>query len=432
MTTATSSIPVEPAAPALAGRRVRLGSVVASHTAVDFFSFLIIPIMSVLEGRLELAPAQGSLVIGLGALSSGVIQPLVAWVSDRWNTRIPGVLGFLAAVIAIGSIGRVQTYPQLIAVQMIGTAGIGAFHPVAAASVGQLAGRRRSLGVACFFVAGMVGGVAGNAGAPLLHKLIDVSNFGWLILPGVVVVAAFGLAVMGIPHRAAHAQSDHAALGADERRLRWFAVGVLYAGNALRFIVNQALIQLVIRWSEQATLTSQGAAALDEGLRDKSALLNGPSQAAMQIGMATGGLVLGALLRPRHEKRAMVVLPLLGVAAITAFPLSLGLSERFGSHAATVASGLVLAALSGIGFGALVPVSISMAQRLLPHRTSLASGLMMGGAWALAAIGAPLGQLLINAYGLEPAFWRVAGLLLATSLIALLLPGRLIRELSAH
>ena len=40
------------------------------------------------------------------------------------------------------------------------------------------------------------------------------------------------------------------ALSERERASRWGAVGLLYAGNVLRFIANMALIQLVIRWSE--------------------------------------------------------------------------------------------------------------------------------------------------------------------------------------
>jgi len=415
MTIATTHAGPEPQRPMLAVERARLGGVIGAHTVVDFFSFMVIPLLSVLEGRLALTQVQGSVVIGLGALSSGLIQPLVALVSDRWNTRVPGVLGFLAAVVAIGSLGRVQSFEQLIAVQVIGTAGIGAFHPVAAASVGQLAGRRRSLGVACFFVAGMLGGVLGNTGAPLLHAGIGLDRFAVLIIPGVAVVALFAAAVMGVPHRVEGASETHRSLDAAARRVRWFAVGVLYAGNAVRFTVNQALIQLVIRWSERAVLNREGAGALDESLRAQASMLNGPAQASMQVGMALGGLALGAVLAPRSEKRALVLIPLL-----------------LGSHGVTVAAGLVLAGISGVGFGALVPVSISMAQRLLPHRTSLASGLMMGGAWSIAAVGAPMGQGMIGVFGLGPAFGWIAGLLLSTSVIALLLPGRVIRELSAH
>jgi len=428
MTIATTHAGPEPQRPMLAVERARLGGVIGAHTVVDFFSFMVIPLLSVLEGRLALTQVQGSVVIGLGALSSGLIQPLVALVSDRWNTRVPGVLGFLAAVVAIGSLGRVQSFEQLIAVQVIGTAGIGAFHPVAAASVGQLAGRRRSLGVACFFVAGMLGGVLGNTGAPLLHAGIGLDRFAVLIIPGVAVVALFAAAVMGVPHRVEGASETHRSLDAAARRVRWFAVGVLYAGNAVRFTVNQALIQLVIRWSERAVLNREGAGALDESLRAQASMLNGPAQASMQVGMALGGLALGAVLAPRSEKRALVLIPLLGVASVALFPLTLAL----GSHGVTVAAGLVLAGISGVGFGALVPVSISMAQRLLPHRTSLASGLMMGGAWSIAAVGAPMGQGMIGVFGLGPAFGWIAGLLLSTSVIALLLPGRVIRELSAH
>lgn len=409
-------------------RRTRFGTVIATHSIVDYFSFTIIPLLTVLEGRLDLSPNQGALLLALGSICSGVVQPLVAILSDRHDSRLVGVFGFLAAVLAIGSLGFVQTYPQLLLVQAIGTAGIGAFHPVGAASAGQLAGSKRSLGVSIFFVAGMLGGFAGNSISPFYVDQFGVRALAWLIIPGVLAVGAMAWAVARVPHRHRDAHDTHRALPPEVRKLRWRAVWLLFAGNAIRFTVNMALVTLLVRWAELQAMSRAGVAALDPAVRANASMINGPLQAAMQVGMAAGGLALGAMLAPKHQRTGLILVPCIGIAAIALFPFI----DDVATGPALLALAWTVAVLTGIGYGGLVPVTISLAQRLLPHRTSLASGLMMGGAWSIAAIGPPLAQLAVDHLGLAAAFGLVALLLAVSIALAIALPRGLIRELSAH
>lgn len=392
----------------------RLAAVCVSHAAVDFFSAIIIPLLSVLEGRLSMTREQTAVLVGLGSLSSGAIQPVVAWLGDRYDTRLLGSLGALVAVVAIGSVGFASTFEQIMLIQLVGAAGIGAFHPASAAAMGQLSGRRRSLGVSVFFTAGMVGGIAGSYFSPNFVKAYGLPALAWTIGPGLLGVAVLVWAIHSIPHRAAAARADHSALPARERRWRWAAVGILYTGNALRFTVNMALVQLIKPWTEALALGHSGAPGLSEAVRTRASTLNGPMQAAMMIGMGVSGLAVG-LLRPRHEKAILILLPAAGAAAIYALP-------RVGGGAPAY----LLAIGAGVGFAGVIPLTISLAQRLLPHRTGLASGLMMGGAWMLAAAGPLLSERLVGSLGLAGAFAVVAGLLLAAGLVSLALPGWLL------
>lgn len=404
------------AAPAARGR---LAVVCLSHGVVDFFSAIVVPLLSVLEGRLEMTHAQGALLVAVGSLASGLVQPVVAWLADRHDTRLLGTLGFAVAAVAVGGIGWAGTYTQLVLLQIVGTAGIGAFHPVAAASVGQLA-RRRSAAVAVFFSAGLAGGTAGSWVSPFYAEAFGLRGFAWLIAPALVVVAALAWATHSVPHRTSDAHSRHGALSAEERRARWTAIGVLYATNALRFIVNMALVYLVVRWAEGIAIARAGTGTLDAATRADASQLNGPIQAAMAIGMAVGGLTAG-LVRTQHEKAAIVAVPVLGALAVAAFPYAPG-----------PAAAAVLMALCGAGFAGIIPITIALAQRLLPHRTGLASGLMMGGAWALAAAGPLIAEPLIKGLGLHGAFVVVAGTLVLAGLLGLALPGWLIHRTAGH
>lgn len=426
------------AAESMAARiRGRLATIVVAHAVTDFFSALIIPLLSVLEGRVGISAAQGAVLIGLGSLTSGLIQPVVALVGDRHDTRWLGTVGLAVAAVCIGSVGFASEYWHLVVIQALGAAGVGAFHPAAAAVMGHLAGRRRSVGVAVFFAAGMIGGVAGSVTAPWWAARFGVPSLAWTIIPGLLTVGLLAWATHTAPHRHEGARARHANLPASERRLRWLAIGVLYVSNALRFVVNMALVQMLTRLAELEALVRRGAIAADQALvltpeqktalldaatREQASTYSGPLQAAMQVGMGVAGLTLGLTVRERWQRRALVWVPIVGAVGVAALP-----------HSPTFAAQLLLAVAAGAGYAGTMPLSIALAQRLLPHRTSLASGLMMGGAWSVAAVGPPLAQWLYEHLGMVATAWIVAGTLALAGAIVWLIPGRLFRyDVSGH
>ena len=390
----------------------RFPTVVFAHAVTDFLSFVIIPLMTLLEDRAHFTHAQGAVLLGVGSVSSGVIQPLAALVSDRYDTRWLGTLGLVMASIAIGLVGFAHTYPQILLIQAFGAAGIGAFHPVATAAAGHLSGARRGLGISIFYAGGMFGSVAAGWVIPSLVKGIGIERLILLAPPGLATAALLAWAIHSMPHRHATAHADHAALPEAERRRRRLEIGLLYATNALRFTVNMMLVQLIIRWTERWTLTKAGATELTEPLRLETTHINGPLQGAMAIGMGVASLFVGWFGVARREKPILVIVPLMGVAAIAAFPAS---------HAVWVA--FLLAIIAGVGYQGVMPITLTMAQRLMPHRTSLASALMLGGAWTVAAAGPPLAQKLCGLVGLDAAFEWVAGLLLFSVFLTLPLRG---------
>jgi MFS transporter, FSR family, fosmidomycin resistance protein len=393
-------------------RRPRQATIVVAHAVTDFLSFVIVPLMSMLEGRAHFDHEQGALLLAVGSVSSGLVQPVVALVSDRFDTRWLGTLGLAVAAVAIGLVGYAHDFNHLLLIQAFGTAGIGAFHPVATAAAGQLAGPRRARGIAIFYAAGMFGSVGAGWMVPALVRWLGITNLVLLMAPGLVTAGALAWAIHSIPHRHATAHAEHAALPDDERRRRWLEIGLLYASNAARFMVNMMLIQLVIRWCERWVLHANSAEVLDEALRLKAVAVNGPLQATIAIGQGVSGLIVGWFVAGRAEKAALLVIPLVGAVATYAFPTA---------HALWCAG--LLGAVAGAGFAAVMPITISLAQRLLPHRTSLASALMLGGAWTLAAAGPPLAQWLARAVGLDAAFAWVAAVTVLSAVLTIPLRG---------
>ncbi len=407
-------------APLIPGaRRLRLGVTIACHSIVDFFAFMIMPLLSVIEGRLDLTPSQGATLIAIQPLIAGAAQPITAWFTDRHDTRMPGVLGMALTVVAISLIGYAETYTQLLVIYGIGCLGIGAFHPVAVACVGELGNHRRSLAVSTFFVAGMIGGATGSYVAPAIVAEWGLKSLAYLILPGLIGAFLLLIAIRPVAHRTHDAHETHAALPQAERRLRWFAVWVLFGGAALRSAVHAATVLLIVRWSEAVVLERAEGNTLTGELEGKASLIAGPMNAALVVGMALGGFTIGSTIRPRFERRTLIIFPMVGAIPIALFPR---LDVILPAGAPLQAIAFPVALLMGVAFAGLIPTGVSLAQRTLPHRTSLVSGLMLGGSWAAGAWGPDFAQSITTASGLRAAFDATAGVLALSGILMLLLP----------
>ena len=383
---------------------------IVSHFIVDVFSFVGVALLPMLAVLLDIRPEQKALLLALGSVCSGVIQPVVAWASDKLDSRAFGTAGFVVAVLCIGNLGMARDFTELAILYSVGAMGVGAFHPPAAATVGQLGGSKRSMYIAIFFLAGMIGGIVGNVFTPQFVEWMTpakVSANGtildsaerarqgllairWFMPVGLIAAVVLAIAIHkhGHRHHAAHEHSG--SWDKKERSTRWFAVWVLYTSNVLRFTTNMALVYLFTEWASQFVMMTHNTTEMTEQLGIQASQVNGTLQASMQMGMGAGGITLGFILAARFEKAVFVLLPMLGAVGIALIPTLTGIDPSIARWAVMCAS-----LIAGLGFGATVPVSISLAQRLLPHRTSLVSGLMLGGAWMLSFLG-PMGAEVVQ------------------------------------
>ncbi|MHC4949129.1 MAG: MFS transporter [Planctomycetota bacterium] len=406
----SATVPSVAAAPAT-GLPRRLAAVVVGHTAVDVYAAFVPPLLGVLEVRCGLTAAQAAWLLGIGSLSSGLSQPLAAWLSDRTDSRIFAAVGLAVAAVCLSSIGYATSFATLLPLYIAGMIGVGIYHPIGASSAGQLADARptgrRSLVLGIFFVAGMAGGITG---AMLATRTATwpggLEVLRWAAVPGLALAALVHLAIRDVPHR----HHEHHAIRFDRSdiRQRWLTVGLLYVGNAMRFIVNIGLLYLFVRWA-QAPWARRHPEWTDRAVAEAAAPLIGNMNALAILGMAVGGLVAGAVVRPGREKTALVIVPACCAPCIALIPW------------AGPAGGCALAVAAGIGWAATVPLTMSLSQRLLPHRTSLASGLMLGGAWSLAMLGPVLAEWCLHTLGLGlgRTFALAAVLLAASGLVAL-------------
>lgn len=401
-------------------------TVTGSHVIVDIYPAFFASLAIALRHDLSLTDWQVATIYASNQILSGLPQSLAAWLSDRHDTRIAGPLGLVASCVCSCLIGFAPNFWVLWGLLSVAMIGNGIYHPIAGAQAGHLGGRvlgyGRAHAVSLFFAAGMVGSVIGplactriNAGPGLKYLLVLMP----LGLAGALVLRL-------VTRHAPHGDRGHvvsAVFPPDERRARWGAVWLLYAGNATRFIVNTAMFMLF----------NIAAARMIPDDPRAATVLNGNLVVAMTVGMGLGAIFAGKMVRPGHERGAILLLSVLG-GVFTAM-------TNWAGHAAGMWAMYLCAALTSLGFASILPLTIGLAQRLLPHRTSLASSLMMGGSWGVAAVTPILVRLFLGAplrdAGTLPA-WRIdlvfalfGVLLVLAGLVAMAMPAWLIRRVGA-
>lgn len=387
--------------------------ILISHYVVDTYTALVPPLLGVVEANFHLTPRWTALFLGSGALFSGLAQPLYAWLSDRMNTRLFAGLGLLLAGLGVTTIGYAGSPALLFALYALGMMGVGMYHPVAVSTIGRLAGDRRSWAISWFFVFGMGGWFTGSlAGPALASGNGSLRNLAYLLLPGLVVGCLLYFSIRHISHKRPVQEHESASLKAYD----WRSITFLYLSSVFRFMVNMGLIYLLLRWTE-LDVAAKHPDWTDAEIADFSAPMVGWANAAMIVGQAIGGLSAGALLKVGHEKRAMILVPILFAPVVACFSLvSPGLL------------GFLVCCLSGIGFAAMTPVAISLGQRMMPFHTSLGSALMLGAAWAVASLGPRIAEITVQAFSLSAGFLVVAVFLLLSGLTAVGIKNTSIRS----
>jgi FSR family fosmidomycin resistance protein-like MFS transporter len=372
------------------------------HLVVDALATLLPASLGLIEVRAGLTPAQSAWLLGMGSFTSGLAQPIGALISDRYRTRVISVVGIAMAGVGFAALGLAETSTLLGAAFMFGMIGQGMFHPIAATTVAQLYRERRNAAASTFFVAGMVGGVLGAMLWPRWLK----TSWGFETLP-VILVPCLVLALFvqrchaALPPVAKHAKEDlDLALVAKN----WADVWYLYASSALRYCVNTALVYLFVRWAENQAQLAHSALSKKEVAEIASPIV-GNLNAAMILGMAVGGILVGKWVHPNRERLPMIWVPIVFSPVVAFFPHM----SIWGSY--------VLAFLAGIGFSSMIPISVAMAQHLLPHRANLASSLMMGGAWTVATIGPRCAEFGVTHWGLNTTFLLTACVLAASGIV---------------
>ena len=435
--TAPAPVRVEPAPRAVSLRRYWLLN--ASHTAVDVFPIFTTSLMLVLQGNLSLTAAQLTTLYALTPIFSGGLQPLFAWLTDRYDTRACAPLGLLLGAACLSSMGFATEFWQLAALVILGVIGTGMYHPIGAALAGQIGGRAlprgRGWAISLFIACGMIGQSIGPIVSTRMTNAFGMRSLLWLILPATAIAIGLFLLMRRVGHRHDNHAQMHSALTPDEARQRIRAVALLTTSNCLRFSTNIGMLVMFNAWAASKIADPKAAANL-----------NGNLATAMTIGMGVFGLLGGRLIAQGSEKRPMVLVSIVGAFCVA----SVGFVGDWGWAISDGAwwgllPAYTLACLTAFGFFTCVPVSVGLAQRLLPSHTGLASSLTMGVGWSASASAPFLAPVFMGAslhtaqtHGgvtsaqLNAGFIGFGALLLVAAALSAMLPSRALHRVAKH
>lgn len=404
----------------------------ASHAVIDIFPIFTTTMMLVLEDRLHLSAKQIGALYMLTPIFSGSLQPLFAWLTDRFDTRICAPLGLLLGASCLSAMGLAQNFWQLCALIIVGVIGTGMYHPIGAALAGQIGGRAhlgRAWALALFFASGMLGQALGPIISSRINAAFGLEHLLWLVPPSAAVAVGLFFLLRRVPHRHDNHREMTGAIPREERNARRVAVVLLGFQNCLRFIVNIGALVMFNVWSASKIPASPAMAAK----------LSGNLAASMTVGMGVFGLLVGRYIKPGREKACLVSVSLAGALVMATLSMvgDWGVASGWGYWPA-----YVMAGLCAIGFGATIPLSISMAQRLLPGHTGVASSLMMGAGWAVSALAPVIAPLFLGASikeapslpaeRIDIAFACFGSLLLGAAVLSAMMSGKTLRAIADH
>ena len=135
----------------------------AAHLINDSYVFVLPALLPLLIPSLGISLTAAGLAVGLYQVTSSLTQPVLGHLADRYPLRWLAWLGLVATAVGAAGIGVAPDYWSLLLFLILGALGTSAFHPVATATISDMAGARRGQMMSVYITAGNVGLAVGPA-----------------------------------------------------------------------------------------------------------------------------------------------------------------------------------------------------------------------------------------------------------------------------
>ena len=333
----------------------RLLVVSLGHFTIDAYSSFFSPLLPLLVPKLHLSLTRVGALVALAALSSSLAQPLFGVLSDRLARPWFVAFGPVIAALFLSGVGAAPSYAALVALLVVGGAGVAAFHPQGAV-VARETSQRPAIAMSFFVTLGTLGYSLGPLFAVGVVGLAGLERSWFAALPGLVMSALF---LFWFSRVAPRARTGHERPALAELRPHLGPLALLYIAVVCRSAVSFGFMTfLPLHLHARGFPVAAGGAI---------------TTAYLALG-AVGGF-LGGWLAERWGGRRVVRASFVGAA-----PLYVGflLLPDVPGIACLVAGSFVLQSS--------LPVNVVMGQELSPRHASTISSLLMGAAWGVGAL----------------------------------------------
>ncbi len=366
------------------------------HFTGDFFSSFIIPLLPLFVDKFGLTLVQVGLVTGVSRVLAFIVQPLVGYFADRYQTRLFALGGLFLVVLFVPLTGVAPWFWLFLVLVALASIGSSMFHPTCAGMVPDYSGHKPGLSMSLFNTGGTL-----SFGVGPIFITWYVGAYGLDAMPW---VTGLGLAVLiyllgVLPAPRGEGLRDQGFLGSMRDAF----------GDAWRPILVLWFIMVLRSFTGQSFLTFLPVLFAREGY---SLVSVGIMISLFTVGGALSGILAGHLSDRIGFRKIFYVTHGLSTPV---FILMLNVTGNWVHAGAFLAGFLVLATL---------PLGVLMAQEMAPKGKSMVSSLMMGLAFGTGGMLAPVTGKLGDLFGVRPVLGLVALVPLMTLALIPLLPER--------
>lgn len=350
------------------------------HFTGDFYSSFFTPLLPAFVDKLGLTLTQVGVITGLVRFLAFIVQPVIGYLADRYETRKFVLAGLFLALFFIPFSGIATNFWMLLILLCAGSIGSSMFHPSTTGMVPLYSGSRSGFCLSIY----NTGGTFAFALGPVFITWY-VAGFGLEKLPYTIILGAisFFFCIKYLPVPISENLSHLGFIGSIKEMLGkvYKSIFLIWIVMVLRAVTGQTFMTFMPIY-----LSQKGFPLVSMGLIVSLFILAG----------TFSGLLAGWLADKTDFKKIFFVAHGLMAPALLLYLYLPGPFVYVGSF------------LAGFFVLASLPLGVVMAQKLAPKSRSMVSSLMMGFAYGLGGAFSPLVGKLADIYGLEPVLFYTA------------------------
>ncbi len=343
------------------------------HFTGDFYSSFFTPLLPAFVDKLGLTLAQVGLITGMVRFLSFIVQPVIGYLADRYETRSFVFAGLFFAFFFIPFSGIASNFWTLLIILCLGSIGSSMFHPSTTGMVPLYSGNRAGFCLSIY----NTGGTFAFALGPVFITWY-VAGFGLEQMPYTILfgAAAFFFCIKYLPVPISENLSHLGFFGSLKETLGkvYKPIFLIWLVMVLRAVTGQTFMTFMPIY-----LTDKGHSLVSVGLIVSLFILAG----------TFSGLLAGYLADKTDFKKIFFVSHAFMAPALLLYLYLPGPFVYLGSF------------IAGFSVLASLPLGVVMAQKLAPKSRAMVSSLMMGFAYGLGGLVSPLVGKLADIYGLE-------------------------------
>ena len=361
-----------------------------AHMVNDIYSPVLPAILPLLILQNGYSYFLAGLIVTAYNLSSSFTQPVVGWLYDKKNIRMPVAVSVMISAFFMSFIGFMENYYFLIAFAIIGALGHAFFHPSALGLVSRMAaGANRGRLTSLFVVGGNLGFAIGPIFAGIAVGSYGLHGLALMIIPGILIVPLLRKVLPPV----SELESDYSK-GSGKKdpgvKFPYLPITILVTASAFRAWVIFGSVAYLPTYLAKTGMSLVTANLLTSGM--------------LMAGVV--GQIVGAGMSDKYGRKEYVLASLtLSVLPFALFIMSEG----------------IVSLISLMAFGYLLwssfSVTVAMSHEMAPQGTGTVSGLMLGLAVGAGGLGVAITGYIADMTNVSTAF----GLLVIPVIISILI-----------